>query len=173
TSIGKRVIVLGGGNTAMDCCRTSRRLGGDQVNVVVRSGFGEMKASPWEKEDAMHEGIPIHNYLVPLEFLHAGGKLTGVKFQKVKAEFDAKGRRSLIPSGEPDVVMECDDVLVAVGQENAFPWIERDVGLEFDKWDMPRVTRSPCSPPTPKCFSAAMLLSGPRTLSGRWRTAMT
>ena len=131
------MIVLGGGNTAMDCCRTSRRLGGEQVNVVVRSGFEEMKASPWEKEDAMHEGIPIHNFLVPKEFLHAHGKLTGVKFEKVKAELDAKGRRSLVPSGEPDVVMECDDVLVAVGQENAFPWIERDIGLEFDKWDMP------------------------------------
>jgi NADPH-dependent glutamate synthase beta subunit-like oxidoreductase len=141
TSIGKRVIVLGGGNTAMDCCRTSRRLGGEQVNVVVRSGFEEMKASPWEKEDAMHEGIPIHNFLVPKEFLHAGGKLTGVKFEKVKAEFDTKGRRSLIHSGEPDVVMECDDVLVAVGQENAFPWIEQDAGIAFDEWGMPQLDK--------------------------------
>src|SRR5262245_45020883 len=135
--IGKRVIVLGGGNTAMDCCRTSRRLGGDEVNVVVRSGFDEMKASPWEKEDAQREGIPIHNFLVPKEFKHKGGKLTGVLFEKVKAQYDAKGKRNLVASGEPDVLMECDDVLVAVGQENAFPWIERDVGIEFDKWDMP------------------------------------
>ena len=137
TKIGKRVIVLGGGNTAMDCCRTSRRLGGDDVKVVVRSGFEEMKASPWEKEDAMNEGIPIFNFLVPKEFTHVKGKLTGVLFEKVKAEYDAKGRRSLIPSGEPDIHMECDDVLVAVGQENAFPWIERDTGIEFDRWDMP------------------------------------
>src|ERR1051326_5737965 len=133
TKIGKRVIVLGGGNTAMDCCRTSRRLGGDDVKVVVRSGFEEMKASPWEKEDAMNEGIPIFNFLVPKEFTHDNGKLTGVVFEKVKAEYDAKGRRSLVPSGEPDVLMECDDVLVAVGQENAFPWIERDLGIEFDQ----------------------------------------
>ena len=137
--IGQRVIVLGGGNTAMDCCRTSRRLGGDDVNVVVRSGFEEMKASPWEKEDAMREGIPIHNFLVPKEFTHDKGRLTGVMFEKVKAEYDAKGRRKLVPSGEPDVHMECDDVLVAVGQENAFPWIERDIGIEFDNWDMPKV----------------------------------
>jgi len=164
TSIGKRVIVLGGGNTAMDCCRTSRRLGGDQVNVVVRSGFGEMKASPWEKEDAMHEGIPIHNFLVPLEFLHAGGKLTGVKFQKVKAEFDAKGRRSLVPSGEPDVVMECDDVLVAVGQENAFPWIERDIGLEFDKWDMPKVNPATMQSTNPKVFFGGDAAFGPKNI---------
>src|SRR6202012_4354230 len=109
TAIGKRVIVLGGGNTAMDCCRTSRRLGGEKVDVVVRSGFAEMKASPWEKEDAQHEGIPIHNFLVPKEFLHDNGKLTGVKFEKVKAEFDTKGRRNLVPAGEPDVIMECDD----------------------------------------------------------------
>ena len=78
TRIGKRVVVLGGGNTAMDCCRSSRRLGGDDVQVVVRSGFDEMKASPWEKEDAMHEGIPIHNYLVPHRFTHDDGRLTGV-----------------------------------------------------------------------------------------------
>ena len=97
SKIGKRVIVLGGGNTAMDCCRSSRRLGGEDVKVVVRSGFEEMKASPWEKEDAMHEDIPIHNFLVPKEFTHDNGKLTGVLFEKVKAEYDAKGRRNLVP----------------------------------------------------------------------------
>jgi NADPH-dependent glutamate synthase beta subunit-like oxidoreductase len=93
SKIGRRVVVLGGGNTAMDCCRSARRLGGEQVDVVVRSGFEEMKASPWEKEDAMHEGIPIHNYLVPKEFTLENGKLTGITFEKVKAEYDAKGRR--------------------------------------------------------------------------------
>ncbi|WP_119419357.1 FAD-dependent oxidoreductase [Desertibaculum subflavum] len=139
TSIGKRVIVLGGGNTAMDCCRSARRLGGESVQVVVRSGFEEMKASPWEKEDAMHEGIPIHNFLVPKSVQHDGGKLKAMVFEKVKPEYDAKGRRNLVPTGEPDVVLECDDVLVAVGQENAFPWIERDLGIAFDKWDMPVV----------------------------------
>src|SRR5215210_1584975 len=100
--IGRRVIVLGGGNTAMDCCRTSRRLGGEEVKVVVRSGFAEMKASPWEKEDAIHEDIPILNFLVPKEYTHENGKLTGVIFEKVKAERDAKGRRNLVPTGEPD-----------------------------------------------------------------------
>src|SRR5262249_45394211 len=94
--IGKRVIVLGGGNTAMDCCRSSRRLGGEDVKVVVRSGFQEMKASPWEKEDAMHEDIPILNFLVPKEFRHDNGRLTGVVFEKVKADYDAKGRRNLV-----------------------------------------------------------------------------
>src|ERR1700726_2658149 len=139
TKIGKRVIVLGGGNTAMDCCRSSRRLGGEDVKVIVRSGFEEMKASPWEKDDAMHEDIPILNMLVPKEFTHAGGRLTGVMFETVKAERDAKGRRRLVPTGEPDQHIPCDDVLVAVGQENSFPWIERDCGIEFDKWDMPKV----------------------------------
>ena len=137
--IGRRVIVLGGGNTAMDCCRTSRRLGGEDVKVIVRSGFEEMKASPWEKEDAIHEDIPIINYRVPKEFTHKNGKLTGVIFEVVEAQRDEKGRRKLVPSGAPDEHYECDDVLVAVGQENAFPWIERDIGLEFDEWDMPKV----------------------------------
>ncbi len=139
SKIGRRVIVLGGGNTAMDCCRSSRRLGGEDVKVIVRSGFEEMKASTWEKEDAMHEGIPILNYLVPKAFLHDDGKLTGMIFEKVKSVYDAKGRRSLVSTGEPDQTFECDDVLVAVGQENAFPWIERDIGIEFDKSAMPVV----------------------------------
>jgi len=164
TSIGKRVIVLGGGNTAMDCCRTSRRLGGEKVDVVVRSGFEEMKASPWEKEDAMHEDIPIHNFLVPKEFKHDNGKLTGVVFEKVKAERDAKGRRNLVPTGEPDVLMECDDVLVAVGQENSFPWIERDIGLEFDKWDMPVVDAVTYQSTNPKVFFGGDAAFGPKNI---------
>ena len=138
-SIGKRVIVLGGGNTAMDCCRSARRLGGEDVKVIVRSGFEEMKASPWEKEDAAHEGIPILNYLVPKAFIHDNGKLTGMAFEKVRAEKDERGRRKLVPTGEPDQHFDCDEVLVAVGQENAFPWIERDLGIEFNEWDMPVV----------------------------------
>jgi NADPH-dependent glutamate synthase beta subunit-like oxidoreductase len=137
--IGRRVIVLGGGNTAMDCCRTSRRLGGEDVKVIVRSGFEEMKASPWEKEDAIHEDIPILNFRVPKEFTHQDGKLTGVVFEVVEAVYDDKGRRKLVPSGQPDEHYACDDVLVAVGQENAFPWIERDIGLEFDEWGLPKV----------------------------------
>jgi formate dehydrogenase (NADP+) beta subunit len=162
--IGKRVIVLGGGNTAMDCCRTSRRLGGEEVKVIVRSGFEEMKASPWEKEDAMHEDIPILNMLVPKEFTHNGGKLTGVVFEKVKAVYDAKGKRSLVPTGEPDVLHECDDVLVAVGQENAFPWIERDVGIEFDKWDMPVVDPATMQSSLPNVFFGGDAAFGPKNI---------
>jgi formate dehydrogenase (NADP+) beta subunit len=137
TKIGKRVVVLGGGNTAMDCCRSSRRLGGEDVKVIVRSGFEEMKASPWEKEDAMHEGIPIINYHVPKAFTHADGKLTGVTFEKVEVRVDDAGRRQLVPTAEPEVHFPCDDVLIAVGQENAFPWIERDAGVEFDARGLP------------------------------------
>jgi NADPH-dependent glutamate synthase beta subunit-like oxidoreductase/ferredoxin len=164
TKIGKRVIVLGGGNTAMDCCRTSRRLGGGDVKVVVRSGFEEMKASPWEKEDAMMEGIPIFNFMVPKEFTHEDGKLTGVVFEKVVAEYDAKGRRKLIPAGEPDVIMECDDVLVAIGQENAFPWIERDIGIEFDRWDMPKVDSVTMQSTNPKIFFGGDAAFGPKNI---------
>ena len=163
-SIGKRVIVLGGGNTAMDCCRSSRRLGGEDVKVIVRSGFEEMKASPWEKEDAMHEDIPIFNYLVPKEFTHENGKLTGAVFEKVKAVHDAKGRRSLVPTGEPDQYFPCDDVLVAVGQENAFPWIERDCGIEFDKWDMPKVDAKTMASTNPKVFFGGDAAFGPKNI---------
>ncbi|HEY2178338.1 MAG TPA: FAD-dependent oxidoreductase, partial [Caulobacteraceae bacterium] len=162
--IGRRVIVLGGGNTAMDCCRTSRRLGGTDVKVVVRSGFEEMKASPWEKEDAMHEDIPILNYLVPKAFTHEGGRLTGVTFEKVAAERDERGRRRLVPTGEPDVHHECDDVLVAVGQENAFPWIERDAGIEFDEWDMPVVNAATFATTHPRVFIGGDAAFGPKNI---------
>jgi formate dehydrogenase beta subunit len=116
--IGKRVIVLGGGNTAMDCCRTARRLGGEDVNT----------------------------------------------FQKVKAEYDAKGRRNLVPSGEPDRTIACDDVLVAVGQENAFPWIERDCGIEFDKWNMPKVDPTTFASTNPKVFFGGDAAFGPKNI---------
>lgn len=164
TKIGKRVIVLGGGNTAMDCCRSSKRLGGQDVQVVVRSGFDEMKASPWEKEDAMHEGIPIHNYLVPKAITHDNGKLTGVVFQKVAPQRDERGRRNLVPTGEPDVHFECDDVLVAIGQENAFPWIERDIGIDFDAHDMPIVDKVTMASTHPKVFFGGDAAFGPKNI---------
>ena len=162
--IGKRVIVLGGGNTAMDCCRSSMRLGGEDVKVIVRSGFDEMKASPWEKEDAAHEGIPILNYLVPKAFLHQDGKLTGMSFEKVAAVYDDKGNRKLMPTGEPDQSFDCDDVLVAVGQENAFPWIERDIGLEFDKWGMPVVDKVTMQSSVKNVFFGGDAAFGPKNI---------
>jgi NADPH-dependent glutamate synthase beta subunit-like oxidoreductase/ferredoxin len=164
STIGKRVIVLGGGNTAMDCCRSSRRLGGEDVKVVVRSGFEEMKASAWEKEDAMHEGIPIFNYLVPKEFTHANGRLTGVVFEQVTAQYDAQGRRRLAPSGAPDQHFPCDDVLIAVGQENAFPWIERDIGIAFDSAGMPKVDPATMGSTHPKVFFGGDAAFGPKNI---------
>ncbi len=164
TQIGRRVIVLGGGNTAMDCCRSSRRLGGEDVKVIVRSGFEEMKASPWEKEDAIHEDIPILNYFVPKSFVHENGKLTGMTFEKVKAQFDAKGRRTLVPTGEADAFFECDDVLIAVGQENAFPWIERDIGLTFDEWGMPIVDTTTMRSTIPNVFFGGDAAFGPKNI---------
>ncbi len=162
--IGRRVIVLGGGNTAMDCCRTSRRLGGDDVKVIVRSGFEEMKASPWEKEDAMHEDIPILNFLVPTAFTHENGRLTGVTFEKVAPQIDERGRRRLVPTGDADVWIECDDVLLAVGQENAFPWIERDIGIEFDEWNMPKVSEISFASTNPRVFFGGDSAFGPKNI---------
>jgi NADPH-dependent glutamate synthase beta subunit-like oxidoreductase len=164
TKIAKRVIVLGGGNTAMDCCRSARRLGGKDVKVVVRSGFDEMKASPWEKEDAIHENIPIINMHVPKEFVHQNGKLTGVRFSIVKAEYDEKGRRKLVPTHAPDVLMECDEVLVAIGQENAFPWIEKDIGLAFDKWGLPVLNPTTLQSTLPKVFFGGDAAFGPKNI---------
>jgi formate dehydrogenase (NADP+) beta subunit len=163
-TIGKRVIVLGGGNTAMDCCRSARRLGGTDVKVIVRSGFEEMKASPWEKEDAMHEGIPIINYHVPKAFVHEGGKLKGMTFEIVKAVYDEKGRRKLLPTGQPDAFFECDEVLVAVGQENSFPWIERDCGIAFDEWGLPTLGKESLQSTVPNVFFGGDAAFGPKNI---------
>ncbi len=162
--VSKRVIVLGGGNTAMDCCRSARRLGGEDVKVIVRSGFDEMKASPWEKEDAQHEGIPILNMRVPKAFVHDGGKLSGVSFEIVRAEYDDKGRRSLIPTGEPDEFHACDEVLVAIGQENSFPWIERDSGVDFNKWGLPVLDEATLQSTLPKVFFGGDAALGPKNI---------
>ena len=187
SKIGKTVIVLGGGNTAMDCCRTARRLGGEDVKVIVRSPFAEMKASPWEKEDAQHEDIPIIDNHVPKSFVieyeelgvpPSGGsavgmppeggtqsaRLKGVMFEKVKAVYDENGKRSLIPTGEPEVFYPADDVLVAIGQENAFPWIERNIGLEFDKWEMPIVDKTTFQSTHPKVFFGGDAAFGPENV---------
>jgi formate dehydrogenase beta subunit len=165
TAVAPRVIVLGGGNTAMDCCRSARRLGAHDVKVIVRSGFDEMKASPWEKEDAMHEGIPIINFHVPKAFVHEGGVLKGMNFEVVEAVYDGQGKRTLKPTGAPEVFVECDEVLIAVGQENAFPWIERDCGIEFDKWGLPLLDATTMQSKTnPRVFFGGDAAFGPKNI---------
>jgi len=159
----KRVIVLGGGNTAMDCCRTAIRLGAEEINVLIRSPFSEVKASAWEIEDAKREGIPMHENHKPVEYLLTDGKLSGVRFEKVTAVYDDAGKRTLVPTGE-EVIYACDTVLLAIGQENAFPWIERDIGLEFGKWDMPVVDPVTFQSTNPKVFFGGDAAFGPENI---------
>jgi formate dehydrogenase (NADP+) beta subunit len=161
--IGKNVIVLGGGNTAMDCCRTARRLGGENVKVIVRSPFAEMKASPWEKEDALHEDIPIVDNHVPKSFVVKDGKLLGMTFEKVEAVYE-NGKRKLVPVGGADVFFEADDVLCAIGQENSFPWIERDLGIAFDQWQLPVVNQNTFASSHPRVFFGGDAAWGPKNV---------
>lgn len=162
--VGKKVLVLGGGNTAMDCCRTARRLGGEDVKVVVRSPFNEMKASPWEIEDAQHEDIPIYNNHVPKRFVIESGKIKGMTFDKVEAKYDEKGKRTLVSTGEPEVFFEADDIIIAVGQENSFPWIERDLGIEFDKWETPVLNTTTFQSSLPHVFFGGDAALGPKNV---------
>ncbi|MEM1187821.1 MAG: FAD-dependent oxidoreductase [Pseudomonadota bacterium] len=162
-STGKRVLVLGGGNTAMDCCRTARRLGGEDVKVVVRSEFEKMKASPWEIEDAQAEDIPIFNNHVPKAFVHEDGKLKGMSFDKVNVVYDEEGKRSLVPTGE-EVFFEADEVLIAIGQDNAFPWIERDLGIEFGRWDMPILDKTTFQSTLDRVFFGGDAALGPENI---------
>lgn len=163
TSIGKKVVVLGGGNTAMDCCRTARRLGGEEVTVSVRSTYEDMKASPWEKEDAMREGIPFECDTVPEEFIHENGKLKAIKVARVKSVYDENGKRSLEPTGET-LTIDCDDVICAVGQVGAFPWIERDIGIKFNKWDMAEVDEVTFQSTNEKVFFGGDSAWGPQNI---------
>jgi len=163
-TIGRKVIVLGGGNTAMDCCRTALRLGADEVKVVVRSPRTEMKASPWEIEDSEREGVAMYENHTPKEFVVEHGRLVAMRFEQVSAQYNEHGQRSLIPTGEPDVIIECDDVCIAVGQDNAFPWIERDLGLEFGKWDMPVVSETTFQSTLDKVFFGGDAAFGPKNV---------
>lgn len=133
-SIGERVLIIGVGNTAMDCCRSSRRLGGNDIKVIARRPRRYFKASPWELEDSEEEGIEILINYAPKNFVIDGGKLQGMVFERL--EWDAEAKRSRVLD---EVFLPADDVILAIGQENAFPWIERDLGLEFGNWDMPVV----------------------------------
>ncbi|MDX1487349.1 MAG: FAD-dependent oxidoreductase [Acidiferrobacterales bacterium] len=138
-SIGERVVVIGGGNTAMDCCRTSLRLGGKDVKVIARKPMDMLKASDWELEGAIEEDVEMITNHAPEEFIIENGKLAGVKFAEVDWYEDEDGR--LRSKKLKDVIVPCDSVILAIGQENAFGFIERDIGLEFDNWDMPVVDK--------------------------------
>ncbi len=162
--IGKKVVVIGGGNTAMDCCRTALRLGAEAVTVTVRSPRKVMKASEWEIKDALYEGIPILDNHAPKNFVIKNGKLAGVVFEKMAEQgVDAKGRPVLKATGEL-VTIECDDVLMAIGQENAFNWIERDIGIEFGEWEMPKVDKVTFQSTNPKVFFGGDAAWGPENI---------
>ena len=162
-SIGKKVIVLGGGNTAMDCCRTARRLGGEQVTITVRSTFEAMKASPWEKEDARREGIPFLTDHTPLTYVCEQGRVIGMTFDKVESIYE-DGKRRLVSTGEEPVFVEADDVVVAVGQEVAFPWIEESTGIEFNEWGEPLVDKVTFQSTNPKVFFGGDAAFGPENI---------
>ena len=139
--IGKKVLIIGVGNTAMDCCRTSLRLGADEVRVMARKPRGFFKASAWELDDAEEENVEIVVNHSPKEFVIENGKLVGMNFDLMEYDIDDKGRiQETRTVGEQ--FLPCDDVILAIGQENAFPWIERDIGLEFDQWDVPTVDKT-------------------------------
>jgi len=153
-TIGKKVLIIGVGNTAMDCCRSALRLGAEDVKVMARKPRGFFKASDWELDDAEEENVEILVNHSPKEFVVQGGKLLGMKFDQMEYEVDEKGR---IDRGTPvaEVFIPCDDVILAIGQDNAFPWIERDIGIEFNEWDAPVVDEK-----TMMCTRAGVFFGG-------------
>lgn len=162
-TIGSKVVVLGGGNTAMDCCRTARRLGGDNVTITVRSTFDAMKASPWEKDDAQREGIPFLTDHTPLSFVCENGRLKGMTFDRVESVYK-DGKRQLVSTGQEPVFVEADDVLVAIGQEVSFPWIEESAGIEFNQWGEPVVDKVTFQSTNPKVFFGGDAAFGPENI---------
>jgi NADPH-dependent glutamate synthase beta subunit-like oxidoreductase/ferredoxin len=161
-SIGERVLIIGVGNTAMDCCRTSRRLGGKEIKVMARRSRQFFKASPWELEDAEEEQIEIVINHVPKRFVMEHGKLKGMEFERVEWSEDAKGRQA--STVVDTVFIPADDVILAIGQENAFPWIERDIGIEFGRWDMPVVDEKTHQSTLPGVFFGGDAAWGPKNI---------
>lgn len=161
--VGKKVIIVGGGNTAMDCCRTAKRIGGNEVTVTVRSTYETMKASPWEKEDTLGEGIPILANHSPREFILEEGKLVAMTFNVVASSYDENGKRTIKETGEI-VTIECTDAIMAIGQDNAFPWIEKDAGIEFGDWDMPVVDKQTFQSSNNRVFFGGDAAFGPENI---------
>jgi formate dehydrogenase (NADP+) beta subunit len=158
-AIGQRVLIIGVGNTAMDCCRTSRRLGGVDIKVMARRPREYFKASPWELEDTEEEGVEIVINHAPKRFIVEDGRLTGMEFDVV--EWDEGARHATVLD---TVVVDCDDVILAIGQENAFPWIERDLGLEFGEWEMPVVDPITFQSTRPGVFFGGDAAWGPKNI---------
>jgi len=160
-SVGKRVLIIGVGNTAMDCCRSSKRLGATDVKVIARKTRKYFKASSWELEDAEEEGVEILENLQPVRFIIESGKLTGMEFDQFKStEIDGKLQQEVIGR----ITIPCDSVVLAIGQDNAFPWIERDIGLQFDKWDMPVVDKTTFMSTRPGVFFGGDAAFGPANI---------
>ena len=159
--IGEKVLIIGVGNTAMDCCRTSRRLGGKDIKVMARRPRKYFKASEWELEDAEEERVEIIINYAPKSFVMDNGRLVGMVFDKLAwKEEGGKQISTVIES----VTFPCDDVVLAIGQENAFPWIERDIGLEFDKWGMPTVDKVTMQSTRPGVFFGGDAAWGPENI---------
>ena len=160
-AIEPRVLIVGVGNTAMDCCRTAKRLGGTDVKVIARRGRRHFKASPWELEDAEEEQVEIIENHAPTRFVIEEGKLVGMEFERLEwSEVDGKQRSRVLES----VVIPCDAVIVAIGQENAFPWIERDIGIAFNEWEMPVVDRVTHQATLPGVFFGGDAAWGPENI---------
>jgi NADPH-dependent glutamate synthase beta subunit-like oxidoreductase/ferredoxin len=161
--IGKRVLIIGVGNTAMDCCRTSLRLGAESVKVMARKPRGFFKASVWELEDAEEESVAIIVNRSPKAFVVENGKLTGILFDKMEYDLDARGQITAERvAGEE--FLPADDVILAIGQENAFPWVERDLGIEFDKWDVPVIDKTTFQSSRPGVFFGGDAAFGPKNI---------
>ncbi len=160
-SVGKRVLIIGVGNTAMDCCRSARRLGADEVKVIARKTRKYFKASPWELEDAEEEGVHILENLQPVRFIIENGTLIGMEFDKFRSTETSSGLKQEVIGRE---IIPCDSVVLAVGQDNAFPWIERDIGLEFGKWDMPVVDKITFMSTRPGVFFGGDAAFGPANI---------
>jgi formate dehydrogenase beta subunit len=160
-TIGERVLIIGVGNTAMDCCRTSRRLGGRDVKVMSRRSRPYFKASPWELEDAEEEGVHIVENHSPKRFVVQDGKLIGMEFERLRwSDAGGKQKSEVIES----VIIPCDDVILAIGQENAFPWMERDIGIGFDDKGMPVVDRKTMQSTLPSVFFGGDAAWGPENI---------
>ena len=157
--IGERVLIIGVGNTAMDCCRSSRRLGGRDIKVMARRPRAFFKASPWELEDAEEEGVEILVNHAPKRFVLEQGKLVGMEFERL--EWDAEAKRSKTVDS---VILPCDDVILAIGQETAFPWIERDIGIEFGEQDLPTVDETTFMSTRPGVFFGGDAAWGPKNI---------
>jgi NADH-quinone oxidoreductase subunit F len=163
--IGRKVVVIGGGNVAIDAARTLLRLGAEDVSIIYRRTKEEMPATIEEVEEAEQEGIHVECLTAPVRILSTGGRVTAVECTRLKSgDYDESGRRRPVPVKGSEFVINTDMVVPAVGQAPDLSFLPQDSELERTKWETLQVDPNTLATNIPGIFAGGDFVTGPTTI---------